>query len=290
MPDHENALAVIARPPTAICTVCRVLVERDCACEESTRHPIARLDSESGQQALADEIWRTPRFALFLTPESRALLAITLIAVVLLVAFTAGPLATTILGMVTVLFGVPAILGIRTRMTTTAGKKLPRGNPARVLLPPGHGRKQPLHGWIRTGVTCTAPFTGRRCAGYAIALRCDEYIGGETMLMHAAVVEMEVELDDGRTLVIPAGRVRLEFPSLDRVLDHTPVHAFLARIDPDLGHPAATIPFDHAWEGILLPGHQVAVMGEVVEAPLSYRESGQKRLLRGIPHVRVLDN
>lgn len=264
------------------------------SCDVSPRHRVVALDNQRGREALSDEVWSVPRLQLFATPESRLILAVFLVATFVIATLLASPTVGAILAFLPVLIGLPTIYAVRQLMTRARGKKLPRGVPTRVLLPAATRSEQPLQGRIRATTTFPAPLSGRECLGYSMMLRCDEYIGGDVLLGHAEIASCEVELDDGRIVAVPPGRVRLELEHHDdliEIADRAAIDHFLARIegtDSELSGHYSGLPYDHAWEGLLQPGDRVAVFGTVTNLPMSYRESAGKLLLSDVPRIRVL--
>ena len=278
----------MTQPPAAMCIDCRVLLRTDEPCDVNPRHRVVPLDTAPGRQDLADEVWSVPRLRLFASPESRLLLTVFLVATFVITTLAASPTVGVILFALPIFLGLPTIYAAQRLMARARGKKLPRGVPSRVLLPPATQREEPLQGRIRATSTFPSPLSGRECLGYSMLLRCDDYIGGDVLLGHGEIASCEVELDDGRVVTVPPGRVRLELEDLTEIADRAAVDHYLASIESELIGQYPGLPYDHAWEGLLQPGDRVAVFGTVTNLPMSYRESASRLLLSNVPRIRVL--
>jgi hypothetical protein len=160
----------------------------------------------------------------------------------------------------------------------------PRPNGAPWKLPRG---RHSLRGKIREATLGPAPFTGTPCAAWAVTITHDRTTNGPVMLRDGATAGLTLELDDGRTAQIPAGRVRIAARG-----DEAKVSIdYLRSIDRDYHDIEAhgVIVVDEGHEVRLAIGDAVEIVGGLEErfdpnAPGGYREAPATQLiLSGTP-------
>jgi len=118
---------------------------------------------------------------------------------------------------------------------------------------------------------------------------------GEVTLRDAHSSGFAVELDDGRRLVVPAGRVRIDVkPSRLKYLPLTEARLRLRMIDPrDSGSEHEPIPFQRQLARSLRDGDRVEVRTpfvESIEVDGGYRSAAEVTLTAsGVPWLRPVD-
>lgn len=147
-------------------------------------------------------------------------------------------------------------------------------------------------GVILGGKPLRTPWKPGSAFAYAFELYEKEVIGGSAMLREARTGGLEVALDDGRTLRVPEGRVRIVGPRVRVDTDASSVGRLVAELDPDRDlRKQELFPHDFARALTLGPGDRVDVLGEVrVEADPSasgYRSNAAVVVPVGVPVLRV---
>jgi len=142
-----------------------------------------------------------------------------------------------------------------------------------------------------TGGETIAPLTATPCAAWGLVLEHDRATGGRVMLRDGETRGMTIRLDDGRTLELPAGRVRVD----GKVTETRSASAGLLKtIDPHhVAHDErAILANDDGHETRLAVGDALEITGGLVEqfatnAPATFRESAPTELvLAGVPSLR----
>lgn len=158
----------------------------------------------------------------------------------------------------------------------------PAGSSWKPLRP-----RRALRGKVRSAVGTKAPFSGIACAAWGVVVQHERTTGGPFMLRDGATAGMEIELDDGRVMSIPAGRVRVDGNgSKENVTE-----AYLRGIDPSYvaNEERPVIPVDEAREVRLALGEAVEIIGGLEErfdpnAPAGYRDApGTMLVVAGTP-------
>jgi hypothetical protein len=117
-------------------------------------------------------------------------------------------------------------------------------------------------------------------------------LGGGPMLRDARTSGFALQLDDGRALRIPAGRIRVVSP-LARVedADVTKLEAMVNGIDRARGGDRTVFPFEDARGVTIEEGDRVAVLGELAPDPDAqgggYRQNAGGFVPVGVPYLRV---
>lgn len=263
---------------TAACLNCRVLLPPDTPCDRSPRHEVARLDEQSGREALSHRVWTRPG-ALPLPFTAKA--AITAVgAMGMIVLGTAfGPLAA---------LGGAALIGGPLALSIESRARHPRGTATyRRQVRSGSG----YVGTVSGAADTRAPLTDRPCLAYALFLRKDPNRVGDIMLVDSITTGFTIDCDDGRRVQVPPGRVRLDGEHDKTITDETPIRHFLAAIDEKLIAPYehGPVPHDRATEVLLESGDRVHAFGRTTEIAMSYRESAKNLVMSHVPRVRIVD-
>lgn len=144
-----------------------------------------------------------------------------------------------------------------------------------------------LRGTITDATPTTAPLSETPCAAWSVVIGVDRASEGPIMLRDGATAGLMLTLDDGRTVSIPAGRIRVHADGTKYdVRDE-----YLRRIDPEYTRTDATpvIPAERAREARLVVGDKVEIISGLAErfdpnAPAGYREAPQTQLvIEGVP-------
>jgi hypothetical protein len=277
----------------AVCVTCRAVVPDGVACHGT----VVALDGPA-RAVLVDAIWG---------PESeraafarRAHVAKLRNAVWMGGGATAGIMVTLAIAPVALITASFAAL-VGSLAGSTAGRLFGRtshasGYPAGAApatVPPRFAA-----GRIGRSLGLVAPAGGAECAGWAIELR---YVGGwgnHVMLRIGATAGMDLVVDGGATLRVPAGPLRLVHPlrQLDD-LEAAELELMLRMIDPQRGathEPFSPLPYNVVTEDTLHVGDRVEIYGvvepEVVETgDRLYRDAPATILVpRGVIALRRL--
>lgn len=274
----------------AACADCRSIVEAESGCDADATHRVYPLSDAAGRAALTRATWETrPRDA-----ERRAYLqqlqnrwfaaaaatGLITAACMLLDEPLFGPYLPFLTGFLLLAAFALSLPKVGQRLTELkAPVRSPRGVHFAVV-PPVAG----LPGRIAVeGDGSTPPLV-------AFELRLGD---GATTLRHAWCRDHLVLLDDGRTVRIPAGRVRLQAgPERWEELPRAEATSYLRAIEPDPGPPATEgsdtpFPFDGAFLLQARDGDEVRL-----ESPLAafeQREAGGDALRPvGTPRVTIV--
>lgn len=140
---------------------------------------------------------------------------------------------------------------------------------------------------------------GESAAAYGLSLRCKRSTGSDRMLIDGHCGQLEISLDDGRTLHLTPQRVRLETrPAQSSRWIDVKVDRYLQQLDPRYDKGGGTsdpFPYDQARQALLHLGDRVEVRGELstmvdpTGAEGGYRDAAPTRLeTRGAPVLRIL--
>jgi len=141
----------------------------------------------------------------------------------------------------------------------------------RPPMPPRGGRRHP--GIIARDAATISSLAGEQVAAFGVRLTSKRFLGSSVMLLDGVSSGFTVQLAGGRTVQVPAGRVRVEGPAnRGSNLSQQRMEAHLAQIDPTRRNPEAAdeldpIPYDHAVELTLKPGDSVEVIGRLEVVP-----------------------
>jgi hypothetical protein len=141
----------------------------------------------------------------------------------------------------------------------------------------GKSPRHPMPAVVRAAKrTLDAPLSDRTCVAWGVELLSPRSEGaGPVFLIDGETAELELELDDGRIVRVPAGRSRIFGPTgrhprgaagyylSTRPLDEDP--------DPDAEH-FPLVPADHATEMLVNVGDRVHLRAELTPADGVYRE------------------
>ncbi len=292
-----------AFPRVRVCVDCRTLLGPNEACDGGAKHRVASLETPQGRKALLTEVWGPPsvrRRAKQLAKAGGSSLGAgtifqgcgecgsvaaesELIAVVAVVALIAA-VGVALYWIIAKIF--EAVRAYQNRPRPNGG----------ITRPPSLGRKAGPSGVVIGQTGMLTPATGKECVAWALDLRNKRFLGTDVMLHDAETCGFEVRLDDGTSLRIPGGRIRLEGPSerIDRS-DATLVGAFVETISR-ADHPddveLEPFPYDTVDEVVVRPGDRVRVFGELErevdpEAPGGYRGTNAVLVPTGVPALRV---
>ena len=141
------------------------------------------------------------------------------------------------------------------RSLSPPGKKLPRGV---YVIAPGPRRQKPLVGTIRARTSLTAPVSGRPCIAHLTYLCTEESLGGPILICEASTAECTIELEDGRGVYLPSGRIWLECEEAERIQDRAAVDAYVSALAEELGD-RHILPYDYVTQAVIEPGDRVTV-------------------------------
>lgn len=272
---------------TSLCLDCRVLLPVGERCELNARHEVVDLQRADGRAALRSAIWDAPRIRRFVTPETRVLIFAGLGAALVLTALTFGAIGALI-AFIAIIVMPGVVLGVLALIHHSYRPALPRGTSPHMLLPWRRSKRGVVHG----DSTIRAPLTGRPCIAYIVCYTASNYYGGDVMLVDCATGGFSVQLDDGRDVEIPAGRIRLEVPQSQAVADLALIHEHVERISQELRNDGTEarphLPYDSATEGLLGDGDRVELFCQLNEVTMSYRETAKRFVPMTVPRVRVL--
>lgn len=194
---------------------------------------------------------------------------------------------------------VAAMTGGAVMITSLASRRARRTPP---LHPRGAEALPPLipfaKGRIRSAEGLASPASGLACAAWAIELRYDAIFGSRVMLRAGETAGMEISLENGERVRIPAGSVRVVQP-LPQLADHdvAELEDWLREVDPGralAGELCPAIPFNVIGEDALQVGDRVELFQQYEPQALAsggglYRDSPATILVpRGVATLRRL--
>jgi hypothetical protein len=151
--------------------------------------------------------------------------------------------------------GAVAISALAGRRARKSPPLHPRGAaPLPELTPFARGR-------VRAAEGVTSPASGLECAAWAVELRYDASFGSRIMLRAGETAGMDISLDNGERVRIPAGSLRL-VQALPQLADHdvAELEDWLREIDPArtiAGELCPAIPYNVIGEDALQVGDRV---------------------------------
>lgn len=292
-----------ARPRCGICLACRTVLAEGEACPGGRAHQTVSLAQPAGRLRLDDEVWG---------PDSRARqtrqaakagaggagiggffegcsgcdvgaadLGGEAFLAVLAVVVAAG-------------IAILAFFAIRA-LVHWIREKLERPKPhgAFARAPRAPSPVVAASGVVRGGTPMALPWAAGSVFGYAMLLYEARTFGGGAMLRDAATAGFEVDLDDGRVLRVPAGRIQVVGP-LPRVhAERTRLEGVLGQIAPGAPGAPELFPFDRVKGQTIGPGDRIELLGEVQHAADASSSGGYRAHAGvlspvGVPVLRVV--
>lgn len=286
---------------TRICLACRSVFDETGSCPGHGPHRTVSLREESGRRALGDEIWGPDSRARKARQAARAGASGAGIGFLEgcsgCDAGFGGDLFSEILLVVAVIAiaaGLAVVLYRAIRaLSFWIREKLHRPKPHGALSKAPRPASQVLagRGTVRSGTPIALPWSAGSAFAYAMELYDARPFGGGAMLREAVCADLEVQLDDGRTLRLPAGVMRV-LGRLPRVEgDRTRLEGHLGGLVP--GEESDHLfPFDYARALTLGPGDRVEVFGELTHdregVAGGYRAGASTLIPVGVPVLRVV--
>lgn len=292
-----------------ICIGCRTLYGEREKCPGGGSHETVSLFDADGRALLEDEVWG---------PDSRARemrrLARAGAGGATLGGFADGCSASgcevleacssagDIGGAIVSLFGIvlaAIVVGILTMVLYWLVKTivnairdaLDKPKPHGALLPPPKipARAAKARGVVRRAKTLDLPWREGRACAYLLELHEKRVFGGGAMLRDAEAAGFEIDLDDGRVVRVPPGRIRLFGKTTREDVDEKRLGAHLSEIESDT---RKLFPHDFARTIVLAEGDRVEVLGplETSADPVAgggYRASAGVFAPAGVPMLRV---
>lgn len=181
--------------------------------------------------------------------------------------------------MVSVLVGtVSAVFG------AVAGSSRP------TLLIPSPALPMPAFARVGTGkiTQCDeliSPGSSAPCAGWAVELRYAGSWGSRTTFRAGATLGMDIVMDGGDRVRIPAGPLWVDGPLAQLDGEDQAIDELLADLDPDgKDRDWALFPFNIIMEQLVNQGDRVDVLGVVEPRPVA----GDARLYRDTPEIELV--
>jgi hypothetical protein len=141
----------------------------------------------------------------------------------------------------------------------------PNGALRRPRLPAGGHHR----GRVAVDASTVVGLSGAAGVAHALRLRTGRFLHSDLMLVDGRSAGFLVQLEDGRQVRVPAGRVRLQGPvKRERVVSRARADLRVDRLDP-LGQQLQSaeeldpIPYDRAGELVLRPGDPVELWGRL---------------------------
>lgn len=285
-------------PPqrSAICLDCRTALGPHETCEGGPRHRTASLHTPEGRERLLAEVWGPPGVRRRL--RQMALAGGTGAAAGGLVkggcetgcavlecsgAVADFPPLAVIVAAAVLAVGLFLLVA---KIVEWRRRRRNRPRPNGALRPP----KTP-HGPRHRGTVVEGDLGEGDVLAYGLRLQQSHVLRSDLMLTDGASSGFSVRLEDGSTLQIPAGRLRLE--GAGRPADKARVAANLEQLDPrrTTSDELDPIPHDRATELFVRPGDTVEVVGRLVPAvdtraaAASYRQAAPSVLTPEGPFV-----
>jgi hypothetical protein len=296
--------ASLARAPKHFCIDCRTALGEHSACDGGRAHRVVNLEADEGRAALLSEVWGPPdlrRRARELAKAGGAGAALDSCAniggcdgCVDLGGGGVGEIAGLLLGLLLAAVVLIALWWIVSKIVEAVRRHRAKLVAKGALVP----APRPPRGMLMGVVRAHANGSTRVGTPVATAVELQQArLGTNAVMLRAGrTAGMLIALDDGATLKIPPGRVRLEgswhvhddpFLALD-VLDRS-----VGQVTED-EHGFALAPYDVTMRLDLHVGDRVAVHGPVAldaptEAPGGYRGASRSLMAVGIPSLSRVD-
>lgn len=283
--------------PPRVCIDCRTLVGDDPECDVSRFHRVVALDIEEGRAQLRAKVWGPPELRQRARDAAKVgglgafLDGISCGGCPADVAASSGfeALAIVVASLVVIFLIFAVAYWVIASAVAWIRRRRSRLRPTGAA--PTAGRGERLRGRVAGGAKVRPPLGEGEGVAFGLVLESSEAIGeGPGLLFAGASGGFTVELDDGRVLEVPAGRIRVdgarwarassvEARELAERLDH--------RGDAD---PHPPIPADRARVAVLAVGDRVAITASLERAPGEgggYREGASRLVARGVPTVTI---
>ena len=264
----------------AVCPRCRRLV-RAGTCEVD-HNRVLELADAAQRERMVELTWGTPehRDVLRRSTSQRREVKRTLTGSIMFAMSTIAAYVGTGEGLISL--GVGAIMGL-TGAVFAAARPL-------VLIP---GSAPAMPGWPRIGAgrivhaeESISPGSGTPCAAWAIELRYDGPWGARTIFRAAATLGLDIVLDGGDHVRIPAGALWLDGTFIQLDGEHASIDELLREVDPNAAASDWTLfPFNIIREQLLDEGDRVEVLGVVEPRPA---HNDDPRLYREAPAIELV--
>jgi hypothetical protein len=298
------------KAPSRVCLTCRTLYLKNEECR-GKKHRTVSIVSQSGRSELDDEVWGPDSRARAMRQAAKAGAGGGAAGALDWCGGGCGPLDACdgltaggelgglLAGIVLVIIG--ALIGIVLFFVIRA---LVRWLREKLRRPVPHGALQAapklkkgvtsISGLVRAaGEKLELPWKSDRSAyAWAMELHAQRVLGGGAMLRDARTSGFSLQLDDGRSLRIPAGRIRVVSP-LARVedADIAQLEGMVNGIDRARGGARTVFPFEYARGVTIEEGDRVEVLGELAPDPDAqgggYRQNAGGFVPVGVPYLRV---
>lgn len=295
------------KPPSRVCLTCRTLYDHGEDCRGKNHRTVSLL-SQSGRAALDDEVWgpdsrmRAMRQAAKAGAGGGAAGALDWCGGCTpfdaCEGLSAGGEIGGILGAI-VLVVIGALVGI---VLFFVVRGIVRWLREKLRRPVPHGALQAapklkrgvpgVAGVAVRGSSLETPWSAAKSA-YAWALELHEkrVLGGGAMFRDARTAGFSLQLDDGRVLRIPRGRIRVVSPLGSVDADTSKLEAMVEGIDRARGDGRPVFPFENARAVTIEEGDRVEILGELAPDPEAqgggYRQNAGGFVPVGVPYLRV---
>lgn len=301
--------SIASKTPSRICLTCRTLYDANEECR-GKKHRTVSIVSQAGRQELDDEVWGPDSRARAMRQAAKAGAGGGAASGLDWCGGGCGPfdacdgltasgeLGGVVVGIIVVIVG--ALIGIALFFII---RWIVRFLREKLRKPVPHGALQgapklkkgvaSMSGVVHGGDSLETPWKSDSSAyAWAMELHENRVLGGGAMLRDARTAGFALQLDDGRSLRIPAGRIRVVSP-LDRVhdADTTKLEGMVRNIDRARGDARTVFPFDFARAVTIEEGDRVEVLGELTPDPDAqgggYRQNAGGFIPVGVPYLRV---
>lgn len=282
--------SALAKRSRYVCLECRTALGEDAVCDGGKSHRVVAADTPTGREALFDEVWGPSslrRRARELAKAGGTGAA----------ADSCGDLGgcdcgggasdlgeagAIILGLILAFIVAVAIWWLVTKAIEYYRRKKAQLKPKGALLGPP---RQP--GAARFGVVRAA--RSSPLAARSIELVQSKFGSNAVMLRYAQTDGLEIALDDGTVVLVPAGRIRLEGTRSTIDDPSFGVSLVSAVVGPPLtdSHGYEVIPFDVAQAVDLVVGDRVAVYGPLELSVGNESQLGAGSAFRAMSRVMV---
>jgi hypothetical protein len=172
--------------------------------------------------------------------------------------------------------------------------KLDTPKPHGALLAPPRPKARAVQGrgTVRRSKMLDLPWKEGKASAYLMELHEKRVFGGGAMLRDAEAAGFDIELDDGRIVRVPPGRVRFLGPTSRDDVNTTILESFVSGLDPTHDTDRKLFPYDHAKTIVLHEGDRVEVLGGLepsadTAAGGGYRASAGILAPVGVPVLRA---
>ncbi len=289
-------------PRTRICLACRTVLAEGDECPGGRGHGSIALTTPGGRKRLDDEVWGPDSRARALRQAAKAGaggggLGLGLEGCTgceLGEVAGLGELVAAVVVFVVVAVAAVLVVWVVKKIIELVREWRDKPKPHGALLgaPKPRGRITG-RGVVLPGPPIELPWTAGAASAYAFELHAKSVLGGLAMLRDAVTAGFDVQLDDGRVVRVPAGRIAVRGKLQKEPVTEERLERYLREVDPSRATESRDLfPHDFARALVVRPGDRVDVLGELepladASGSSGYRANAGVLAPVGVPKIVV---